>query len=163
MPRTVMVLTNPILKVATTEAGLAAGTAFECQVTSAVINTDSPMNTIPATGCAGASQSPGAASYAVDLAWLQDWTAPGGGLSGFAWTNKGLKAWISLTPDAAAAAVLAVGEVWVTPGQFGGTFGDGSAAPANATWPFTGEPDITPAAPAAAADVDAGELVDADV
>lgn len=154
MPRTVIVLNAPTLKVATTQAGLTAGTAYECQVTSATVTTDAPMNTIPATGCAGASQSPGTASYALEMAWLQDWTAsPAGGLSGWAWAQKGKKAWVQLTPDPTGApTVKCEGEVWVVPGQFGGTFGDGSAAPASATWPFTGTPTITPATLELAAD-----------
>jgi len=165
MPRTVIVLTTPTLKVATTQAGLTAGTAYECQVTSAVITTDAPMNTIPATGCAGASQSPGAAAFALEIAWLQDWTAsPGGGLSGLAWAQKGKKMWVLLTPDPTGApTVKAEGEVWMVAGQFGGNFGDGSAATANATWPFTGTPAITPATLLAAdeAAADERESVDA--
>jgi hypothetical protein len=160
MPRVVMVLTNPTLKVADDQASLAAGTAYECQVTSAVISTNVTMNTIPATGCAGASQSPGAPGYQLDLAWLQDWTAAGGGLSGWAWENRLTKKWIELVPDKnAAPTVTAEGEVWIVPGQFGGTFGDGSAAPATATWAFVNDPDITPAVVAAAAE--APETVDA--
>jgi len=156
MPRTVLVMTNPTLKVADTEAGLAAGTAYECQITSAAINTTVAFNTIPATGCAGASQSPGAPSYQLDIAWLQDWTAAGGGLSGWAWENKGKAMWVELVPDALnAPTVKAVGQVYVTPGQFGGTFGDGSAGPATATWPYVNEPTITPAV--VAADADAAE------
>ena len=162
MPREVMVLTNPTLKVADTQAGLAAGTAYECQVTSAVISTNVTMNTIPATGCAGASQSPGAPGYQLDLAWLQDWSAAGGGLSGWAWAHKMSRAWVQLIPDEADVAVKAEGEVWVVPGQFGGTFGDGSAAPATASWAFVNEPAITPAPVAmAAADVDEVDTVDA--
>lgn len=145
MPRTVMVFNSPTLKVADTQANLATGDAYECQVTSAVIATNVSFNTIPATGCAGASQSPGAPGYQLDIAWLQDWSAPGGGLSGWAWANKTKPMWVQIIPNAADATVKAEGEVYVVPGQFGGTFGDGSAGPANATWPFVGEPDITPA------------------
>lgn len=150
MPRTVMVFTNPTVKVADTEAGLAAGDAFECQITSAVISTNVAFNTIPATGCSGASQSPGTPGFQLDLAWLQDWSAAGGGLSGWAWDHIGQQAWVELVPDSAAPAVKATGQVWVTPGQFGGTFGDGSAGPANATWPYVDKPDIAAAAAAAA-------------
>lgn len=147
MAREVMVFTNPKVVVADTQAGLdAAADSFECQITSAVIATNVTMNTIPATGCAGASQSPGAPGYQADLAWLQDWSAAGGGMSGWAWANKMTRKWLRIVPDAADVAVKAEGEVWVVPGQFGGTFGDGSAAPATATWAFVNEPTITPAA-----------------
>ena len=149
--REVMVWTNPKLVVADDLAGLDLGDAWECQVTSAVIATNVTMTTIPATGCAGASQSPGAPGYQLDLAWLQDWAAAGGGLSGWAWANKLTRKWVRLVPDSADAAVKAEGEVWVVPGQFGGVFGDGSAATATATWAFVNEPDITPAVVVAAA------------
>lgn len=147
MPRVVMVFTNPTLKVAATQAGLTSGTAYQCQVTSAVISTTPAFNTIPATGCAGASQSPGAPAFQLDIAWLQDWTsAGGGGLSGWSWTNKGLAMWVEIVPDPTGApTVKAQGQAWIVAGQFGGTFGDGSAGPANATWPFLNAPTITPA------------------
>jgi len=162
MPRTVIVFTNPTLKVADTEAGLAAGDAYECQVTSAVINTQTAFNTIPATGCAGATQSPGAPGYTLDIAWLQDWTAAGGGLSGWAWANKGLPMWVEIVPDKIGApTVKAIGQAYITPGQFGGTFGDGSPGASTASWPYVNEPTITPAAVVFAADADAdAELVD---
>jgi hypothetical protein len=142
-----MVFTNPTLKVAATQAGLTAGNAYQCQVTSAVISTTAAFNTIPATGCAGASQSPGAPAFQLDIAWLQDWTAsPGGGLSGWAWTNKGLAMWVEIVPDPTGApTVKAQAQCWIVAGQFGGTFGDGSAGPANATWPCLNAPTITPA------------------
>lgn len=159
MPRVVMVFTNPTVKVADTEAGLSAGTAYECQITSAVISTSVQMNTIPATGCAGPSQSPSTPAYQLDIAWLQDWSAAGGGLSGWAWEHKNEQMWVEITPDSATPAVKASGPVWVVPGQFGGTFGDGSAGPANASWPFVNEPTIVPAVTAAAADAEQLEPV----
>jgi hypothetical protein len=165
MARNVMVFNNPTLKVAASQAGLTTGTAYECQVTSAVIATNPVMNTIPATGCAGASQSPGSPAYQLDIAWLQDWTtAGGGGLSGWAWANKGLAMWVEIVPDKIGApTVKAQGQVWVVPGQFGGVFGDGSAGPASATWPFVNAPTITPATVelADAEQADADDLVSA--
>lgn len=148
MARVVMVLTNPTLKVATSEAGLAAATGYECQVTSAIVTSSVSMNTIPATGCAGPSQSPSAPAYQLELGWLQDWTSPGGGLSGFAQTNAGLPVWWELTPDSADAATKVTGNSWCVPGGLGGTFGDGSAAATTATWPCIDTPDF--AVPAAA-------------
>lgn len=151
MAREVMVWTNPTVIVGDTLADLETGDAFECQITSAVIETNVTMNTIPATGCAGASQSPGTPGYQLVLAWLQDWSAAAGGLSGWAWANKMTRKWVRVVPDKADATVMAEGEVWVVPGQFGGTFGDGSAATATATWAFVNEPDITPGVLVAAA------------
>lgn len=141
MPRTVMTFINPTLKVADTEAGLAAGDAYECQITSAVISATVSFNTIPPTGCAGPTQSPSAPAYSITLDWLQDWASPGGGLSKWAEDHAGLPAWVELVPNTADAATKASGPVTVTPGAFGGTFGDGSAGLAGSpVWPFTDRP-----------------------
>lgn len=143
MARTVMILNHPTLKVATTEAGLTTGQAVECQVTSAVVQASPNYSTIPATGCAGQTQSPGLTSFALNLAWLQDWDAAApGGLSWFAWENDGKAAWVELTPDTADPTSQLTGQVYVAAGDYGGTFGDGSAATATSTWPFVSKPDI---------------------
>lgn len=143
MARSVLILTNPTFKVADTEAGLATGQAFECQLTSAVLTPQPTTTTIPATGCAPATNSPGKTGYNLDLAWLQDWNAPGGGLSGYAFANDGALKWFELVPDKADVAVGAIGQAFVVAGGFGGTFGDGSAAATTATWPCADKPAIT--------------------
>ena len=143
MPRTVIPLTNPIFKVADTEAGLTGGQAYECQLTSAVITASANFTTIPPTGCAPAAQSPGQTSWALDLAWLQDWTASGGGLSFYAYENDAQPVWFSLALDSVGApTVVATGQAYVTAGSFGGTFGDGSPAAATAQWPCLDKPTI---------------------
>lgn len=158
MAREVITLNNPTFKLADSEAGLAAGDSYECQLTSAVITAAPQFNTIPATGCAPATQSPGRTGYAVDLSWLQDWTAAGGGLSGYAYDNDGQSKWFELTPDAVGApTVKATGQVYVVSGGFGGTFGDGSAAATTASWPCLDKPDITTAALFAAAATTEGQ------
>lgn len=144
MARTAIVINNPIFKLASTQAGLSSGTAYECQLTSAAITPQPVTNTIPATGCAPATQSPGKTGWQLDLAWLQDWTASQGGLSGYAFTNDTLPKWFSLALDSVGApSVVATGQVYVVAGAYGGTFGDGSAAPATATWPMLDKPAIT--------------------
>lgn len=140
MARIALILNNPILKVADTELGLATGQAVECQVTSFVVKGTPNYSTIPATGCAGATQSPGLTSFAAELAWLQDWGTDG--LSYFAFTNDGSAAWVEFTPDSATATEKLTGQVYVAAGDYGGTFGDGSAAVATATWPFIDKPTI---------------------
>jgi hypothetical protein len=142
MARVAIPLNRPIFKLADTEAGLTSGTAYECQLTSAAITATSNFNTIPATGCAGASQSPGTTGWQLDLAWLQDWTAPAGGLSGFAYDNDTEPKWFSFTLDSDVPTVLATGEVFVVAGSYGGEFGTGAVAPATATWPCLNKPDI---------------------
>jgi len=143
--REVIILNSPILKVATSQAGLSAGQAVECQVTSAVVTASPNFNTIPSTGCAPASQSPGQTSWGLDLAWLQDWTVATG-LSWFAFDNDGKQVWFELTPDSADAANKLTGNAYAVAGSYGGTFGDGSAATATATWPLLDKPTVpTPA------------------
>ena len=100
MPREAITLNNPTFKVADTELGLASGTAYECQITSAVLTPQPVTNTIPATGCAPQAQSPGRTGWQLNLAWLEDWfTAAGGGLSSFAYDNDGMPTWYELTLD----------------------------------------------------------------
>lgn len=150
MPRTVIPIIDPILKVADTEAGLALGDAYECQLTSAVIVGSPNFNPIPATGCAPAAQTPGASSWQLDLAWLQDWTAPGGGLSFYAFDNDTAEVWFSLAIDSVGnPTVVATGHGYVTAGAYGGEIG-GVPAAATATWPLLEKPDIVVPAPVAA-------------
>lgn len=151
MAVTIITLTNPKLMVADTEAGLTTGTAVECQVTSARVTVDQQFNTIASTGCKGPTQSPAAASFALDLGWFDDWGVTPTGLSQFAWDNKGLPVWWELTPDAVNMPLVKVtGNSYAVPGGIGGTFGDGSASESTATWPCIDEPTIATAVAAAA-------------
>lgn len=147
MPRTALILNNPTLTLADTQAGLDAGDAFECQITSAVLTPTAVYNTIPATGCSGASQSPGRTGWAFVVAWLQDWPADPS-LSQYAFDHDTEPTWYRFEADTAQYPNLkAEGQVYLSAGAMGGTFGDGSAAPANATWPCLATPAITNTAP----------------
>ena len=159
MPRTAIILNNPKVIFADTQADLATEPAYECQIVSAVITPSPVYNTIPATGCAGATQSPGRTGFALDLTWLTDWGATDS-LSQFAWDNDGKAVWFRFTDDgtaAAGAATTAEGQAYVAAGGFGGTFGDGSAAQTTASWPCVDKPTIGPSVvtASAAATVDA--------
>ena len=153
MARTLLILTNPTLMLADTEAGLTTGKAFECQITSAAITPQPTTQTIPATGCAPATNSPGKTGYQLDLAWLQDWNAPGGGLSNYAFANDTAPKWFKLVADKSVTPttdqVVATGQAYVVAGALGGTFGDGSAAVSTAAWPMLDKPTIVTPAPAA--------------
>lgn len=140
MATTHIVYTNPAFKVADDEAGLTTGEAFECQLTSAVLTPNVTYATFPATGCSGPSESPSRAAWTLTLNWLQDFTAPGGGLSGYSITNATQEKWFELIPDKNDTTVTASGPVFVTPGAFGGTFGDGSAGTATADWKCSADP-----------------------
>jgi hypothetical protein len=147
-PRTVMNVKDAIVKFADTEAGLDTATEFQCVTTSAAITSSPNLETIPATGCAPETQQPAASSFSLVLAWLQDWSAPGGGLSGYAWTHDTEKKWFSIAPNNPEADVVATGEAYVVSGPFLGDFGTTLVA-TGVTWPCDSKPDI--AMPAAGA------------
>lgn len=158
MPRVIITLNQPTLKVATDQAGLTTGQSVECQVTSAVVTAQPQYQTIPATGCAGATQSPGLTGWQLDLAWLQDWgVATPGGLSWFALSNDGKPVWFELTPNSATPTQKVTGEAYCAAGSYGGTFGDGSPAVATATWPLLNAP-TTPAPTALEAEAEQAEV-----
>jgi len=141
-PRTVMNVKDAVVKFADTEAGLSTATEFQCVTTSAAITTSPNLETIPATGCAPETQAPAASSYSLVLAWLQDWSAPGGGLSGYAWTHDTEKKWFSIAPNNPAGAVVATGEAYVVAGPFLGDFGTTLVA-TGITFPCDSKPEIT--------------------
>jgi len=154
MALTIIPINAPIFKVAADEAGLTTGAAYECQLTLAEIAATPNMKDVPATGCAGASQTPGLSSWALNLNWLQDWTAAGGGLSGYCFDNETNEAWFSLQLDADDATVVATGHGWVVSGSYGGAIG-GDPAPATASWPLIEKPDIVFPAPVGTAEAEA--------
>lgn len=144
MPREAMIWNNPTVKAATTQEGLETAPALECQITQAMLTPAPVFNTIPSTGCAGASQSPGLTGWGLDLAWLQDWTKPEAeSLSWFGWNNDAAPVWVQIIPDDTAANPLElVGQFYAVSGGFGATFGDGSAAATTASWPALSKPAI---------------------
>jgi hypothetical protein len=146
---TVILITDGSLKLADTEAGLATGTAFECQVTEAAINAVPNLTTVPATFCSGEAQAPAATGWSLAIAWLQDWTAPGGGLSGYAFTNDTAEKWFELKIDKDDLTPVATGPLRIVAGAFGGAAG--TPLPATAEWPLSAKPAITLPTPVAAA------------
>lgn len=140
MSQTLMTYTQPVFLVADTQAALDAGDAYECQINVATIDPSITFATVPSTGCSGPSQSPSAAAWALTLTWLQDWSAPGGGLSGWSYTNRLTQKWFRLIPNKTDVAVQGEGVAWIVPGRMGGTFGDGSTGQADAVWQLIGDP-----------------------
>lgn len=142
MPATVITIVNAHLKLADTEAGLTTGVDYQCQVIEASINATPNLVTVPATYCQAESQSAAATGYELALTWLQDWTAPGGGLSGYAYTNDTEEKWFSLSlEDPDTAPPVAKGPVRVVAGAFGGAAG--TPLQTSATWPCSSKPVIT--------------------
>jgi len=137
---TVIVVTNGTLLLADDEAGLATGEAFCQQVSSAAINATPNLQQVPATFCSPASQAPAATGFELAVTWLQDWTAPGGGLSMYAYANDTLSKWFSLTLDGATEPI-ATGQVRIVAGSYGGDAG--TPLTATQTWPCVAKPDIT--------------------
>jgi hypothetical protein len=146
---TVITITNGVLTLADDEAGLATGIGYECQVTEASINATPNLQTVPATWCAPESQAPAATGFELAVTWLQDWSAPGGGLSNYAFINDTALKWFSLKLDATDAVTVAEGQVRLVAGAFGGAAG--TPLTATATWPLAAKPTITtpPALPLA--------------
>jgi len=137
---TVIIVTDGTLMLADDEASLATGDAYECQVTSAAINATPNLQEVPATFCAPSSQAPAATGFELALTWLQDWTAPGGGLSYYAYLNDTLTKAFSLTL-AGAVEPIATGSVRVVAGSYGGDAG--TPLVTSTTWPCVNKPDIT--------------------
>lgn len=164
MPRVLMQWTRPTVKIATTQPGLAAGLAVECQLNSAILTPVPTTVTVPATGCAAATNAPGSTGWQLDVAWLQDWTAGDDteSLSRFAFEHDTEAVWVQLIPNAADVTNSALtGQFFMVSGGYGGVFGDGSAAATTATWPAVDKPTITDAVVAltdAAADEELAEV-----
>lgn len=137
---TVITITDGVIKFADDEAGLTTGLAFECQVTEASINATPNLQTVPATWCAPESQAPAATGYELAITWLQDWTAPGGGLSMWAFTNDTATKWFSMQLDRDDLTTVATGQVRVVAGSYGGAAG--TPVTATATWPLAAKPSI---------------------
>lgn len=137
---TVIVITNGTLTLADSQAELTSSPLnFECQVTEAAINATPNLQTVPATFCEPESQSPAATGYELAVTWLQDWTAPGGGLSNYVFVNDTLTKWFRLSLDTGE--TIAEGQVRLVAGAFGGAAG--TPLTASATWPCASKPTIT--------------------
>jgi hypothetical protein len=139
---TVIVIANATLKLGDDDT-LATSEDFSCQVSSAAINSTPNLQSVPATFCAAASQAPAATGYELAITWLQDWTAPGGGLSFYAYENDTLTKYFSLTLNDQTEPI-ATGQVRIVAGSFGGD----AATPLTSAvvWPCVGKPVITPPA-----------------
>lgn len=143
MPRNHIAFDNPVFKLADTEAGLAAGEDWKCQLTTAQLIPTTSTRVVPATGCSPATNIPNKSSWALSLGWLQDWTSDGGGLSAYAMDEEGELKWFSLEVDHDGfPTVVAKGQAYVVPGPYGGPVT--AILPATASWPVLGTPDITP-------------------
>jgi hypothetical protein len=142
MPATVIVVQD-----ATVQFGdVASGVNYACQVTSAAIQANPNLLTVPATGCQGETQVPAATGFDLVLTWLQDWgQAAPASLSQYLFDNDTLEVefLVSLDTDEVTMPV-ASGTVRLVAGAYGGDFG--TPLTATATLPVQGKPTIGPAA-----------------
>ncbi len=149
-PRQTNVITACNVKFADDEAGLELADSFACVATGAGFTASANMVEVPATGCAPKAQTAAASSWVANLAYLQDWQSPGGGLAGYLYENDALKKWVSVeptTPGLPAAVAL----VTIVSGPIFGTFGE--LLTGTVELAADGKPALTlPVAAAAAAD-----------
>lgn len=145
-PRQTNVITAAVITFADTEAELETATlTYDCVTTGAGFTASANLTDVPATGCAPASQVAAASSWMLDIAWLQDWQSPGGGLSGYMYENDSLRKWVKVEPTTPGLPA-ATAEVTIVAGTYAGTFGE--LLVATSSCPTVGKPEI--ALPAAA-------------
>jgi hypothetical protein len=122
LPRQANIINEATVKFADDEAGLAAADTYNCVVTGAGFTVQPNLIDIPATGCAGATQQAAASGWQLEMAWLQDWQSPGGGLSGYMFENDSLQKWVHVEPTNPALPA-ATAEVTIVSGPVYGEFG----------------------------------------
>ena len=132
---------------ADTQAGLATGTPidYKCQVSSAAIQAQPKLQTVPATFCNPESQMPSATGWQLVLTFLQDWGAAPNSLSQYLFNNDAALKWFLLKPiDVTLAAVPgAQGQCWIVAGEYLGAAG--TPVPATSTMPVPAKPILVPA------------------
>ena len=156
MPQVLLSLDDPVIKIAASLAGLDAGIPIECQMSAATLTSTPNLTDVPKTGCYPPTQIVGDPTYALEVAWLQDWT-DAAGISRMAHSLNGDRQFVSFLLDADDVATKVTAEVTVAEGQYGGTFG--GLAVATATWPIIGTPTFPAYTPTVA--LDAGAEADA--
>lgn len=149
-PRQTNVITAAVITFSDTQAGLDTETlTYDCVTTGAGFTASANLTDVPATGCAPASQVAAASSWVLDIAWLQDWQSPSGGLSGFMFENDAERKWVRVEPTTPGLPAMEA-EVTIVAGTYAGTFGE--LLVASSSCPTTGKPTVTlPAAAAAEA------------
>lgn len=153
MPQVLLNLNDPVIKIADDEASLATGFSIECQMSAATLTSTPNLTDVPKTGCYPPTSIVGDPTYALEVAWIQDWSDTSG-LSAMAHAYNGLTKFVSFLLDATDATTVVTAQVTVAEGQYGGTFG--GLAVATATWPIVGTPTFPAFVPPAALAADAG-------
>jgi len=127
------------IKFADDLAGIAAAPDYKCQVTHASVDPVLAYNTTPATGCSSeVQQLKVPVAWQLNLTWLQDWTAAGGGLANYANENAGTIKYFEYAPTTDAT-LKVTGQVEVAPVGFAGDMGVVSLA-GPVAWQVQGQP-----------------------
>jgi len=112
----------------------------ECQVTNfQVVPSPNTIN-VPGTYCAGPSVAAQGSSFAVSLAYMEDWGQTPDGLSQFLWDNDGNLVFFEHIPDDVTVPSVA-GECFAVSGAYGGD-GDGLWT-TTASLPCPSKPTVT--------------------
>lgn len=114
---------------ADTAAELESAPDYKCQVQNATVTPNPSFTTVPATGCQGQTQTLDLpVPETLDLTWLQDWSAPGGGLANYCRLNAGQVKFFRYVPDGAIVGLTVEGQVELVPVALGGDMGVPSVA-----------------------------------
>lgn len=161
MPQVLLNLNDPVITIGDA-LPIVAGVDIECQMTAATLTSTPNLTEVPKSGCYPPTSIVGDPTYALEVAWIQDWT-DAAGISRMAHAFNGERKFVSFLLDSDDAATAVTAEVTVAEGQYGGTFG--GLAVATASWPIVGTPTFPAYTPAVAADTEASdadaELADA--
>ena len=140
-PRQTNVVTEATITFADSQAALdSATTTYDCVTTGAGFTAAANLTEVPATGCAPKGNVAAASSWTLDIAWLQDWQSPGGGLSGYMFTNDAAKKWVRVEPTTPGLPA-AEAEVTIVAGTIYGTFGELLVAASSC--PASDKPELT--------------------
>lgn len=159
MSQTRLIPENITIKFADDAGSLTTAPDYKCQVTHASCDPVLAYNTTPATGCSGeVQQLKVPVAWQLNLTWLQDWNAVGGGLANYANQEAGQIKFFEYTPTSDATLKVS-GQVEVAPVGFAGDMGVVSLA-GPVAWQVQGTPTFaTPVVTGRAADTD--EMVEA--
>ena len=117
--------------------------SVECQVTNFQVTASPNTITVPGTYCAGPSQAAQQSTFAVSMAYIEDWADPdgSGSLSQFLWDNDGSAVYFEHVPDDITVPGMA-GECYAVSGAYGG---DGAGLwTTTATLPCVAKPTLVP-------------------
>lgn len=141
MAQTVLVIKDATVQFAATELALATSPDYTCQTTSAAINANPNLQTVPATFCSPESQAPATTGWELALTVLQDWGSTDS-ISDYLFDNDATRAFFLIQPNDPAIDGM-TGECWIVASTY---LGDaGVVLTATVTLPCIAKPTRVPA------------------